>query len=92
MPCCIALIALTAPRVALFLVWLFANEWLDRAYATIWVPLLGFLFLPTTTLAYAWSINAYGGVQGLGLAAVIVGVLVDLGAFGGSRRKRKKGD
>ena len=92
MPCCIALLALAAPRIALVLVWLFAHDWLDRAFATLWVPLLGFFFLPTTTLAYAWSMNAYGGVSGLGLAAVILGALIDVGALGGSRRKRKKHD
>lgn len=87
MPCCITLIALAAPRIALFLVWA-ASDYLGRAYETVWVPLLGFFFLPTTTLAYAWAINTRGEVKGFPLAVVVLAALIDVGALGGSRRKR----
>ena len=87
MPCCVTLIALAAPRIALFLVWIL-SDYLGRAYETLWVPLLGFFFLPTTTLAYAWAINTRGEVKGFPLAVVILAALIDLGALGGSRRKR----
>lgn len=73
------------PRLVLFLMWLFST-YLERAYETrIW-PLLGFLFMPLTTLAYAWSVNSYGAVKGLGLFVVILAVLFDLGLIGGSGR------
>jgi hypothetical protein len=89
MPCCVTLIALAAPRIALFLVWIL-SDYLGRAYETVWVPLLGFLFLPTTTLAYAWAINTRGEVRGFALAVVVLAALVDLGALGTSRRKRER--
>ena len=91
MPCCIALIALLAPRLAIVLVYLF-SDYLGAAYQTWIVPFLGFLFLPLTTLAYAWAINTRGSVQGLALVVVIVAVLIDLGIVGGSapRRRRKE--
>ena len=89
MQCCIVLIALSAPRIALFLVWA-TSDYLARAFETVWAPLLGFFFLPTTTLAYAWAINTRGEVKGFPLAVVILAVLIDLGALGGSRRKRKE--
>jgi len=88
MPCCLALIALSAPRIALFLVWLF-SDYIGRAYDTLLVPLLGFFFLPTTTLAYAWAINTRGEVKGLALFVVVIAALVDVGALGGSRKKRE---
>ena len=89
MPCCLALIALVAPRLAIVLVFLF-SDYLGTAYETWIVPFLGFLFLPLTTLAYAWAIHSRGSVQGFALAVVVVAVLIDLGIVGGSARRRRK--
>jgi hypothetical protein len=90
MPCCLVVIALAAPRIALFLVWLM-TDYLSRAYETLWVPILGFFFLPTTTLAYAWAINTHGEVRGFPLAVVVLAALLDLGALGGgSQHKRRR--
>jgi hypothetical protein len=89
MPCCVVLIALSAPRIALVLVWLF-SDYIGRAYESWLVPLLGFFFLPTTTLAYAWAIHTRGEVSGLPLAVVILAALIDVGAIGGSRRRRRE--
>jgi hypothetical protein len=90
MCCLLALFALITPRVVILILWLF-TDYLGRAYETwIW-PLLGFLFLPFTTLAYAWAINANGSVTGLYLVVVIIAVLLDLGFLGGgSHRARKR--
>lgn len=88
MPCCVSLLALAAPRIALVLVWIL-SDYLGRAYETVWVPLLGFLFLPTTTLAYAWAVNTHGEVKGFPLAVVVLAALIDLGALGTSRKKRE---
>lgn len=85
MPCFVVLIAIFFPRLALVLVWLF-SDYLGRAYDTVLWPLLGFFFLPFTTLAYAFAINAHGNVTGLYLAVVVIAVLIDLGAYGGGRR------
>jgi hypothetical protein len=73
----------------ILILWLF-TDYLGRAYETwIW-PLLGFLFLPFTTLAYAWAINANGSVTGLYLVVVIIAVLLDLGFLGGGHRARTR--
>lgn len=53
-----------------------------RAYETTVWPLLGFFVLPCTTLAYAFAINHHGSAEGLYLALVIAGALVDLGGTG----------
>lgn len=91
MPCLVVLIAFFAPRLALFLVWLFSN-YLGQAYQSVVWPLLGFFFAPYTTLAYAWAINANGSVSGVYLVGVIVAALLDLGVIGGgaeAKRRRK---
>jgi hypothetical protein len=87
MPCLVALLAMFAPRLAIFLVWLL-SDYLGRAYHTVIWPVLGFLFMPYTTLAYAWAVNANGSVRGVYLAVVVLAVLVDLGVVEGGRRAR----
>lgn len=90
MCCLLALLALGFPRLALILVWLLNPQFLNAAYSTIALPILGFIFLPLTTLAYAWAITFNGGASSTGGVIVIVlAVLMDLGTYGGaSSRKR----
>lgn len=91
MPCLLGCLALAMPRLVLILVWL-TSDYLDRAYETrIW-PLIGFLILPTTTLAYAFAMN-FGehAWTPVGIAAVVVGFLLDLGFFKtGSKARRRQ--
>jgi hypothetical protein len=82
MPCFLGCLALFFPRLAIVLVWLFSN-YLGRAYETVLWPLLGFFFLPLTTLAYAWAVNWNGSVTGIYLVVVVLAVLIDLGLLGG---------
>lgn len=90
MPCLVALLALAFPRVAIILVVIF-SDYIGRAYHTTLWPLLGFIFMPLTTLAYALAINANGSVSGLYLVIVVLAVLCDLGMFGfGARAKRRR--
>jgi len=81
MPCFMGCLALFFPRLAIILVWLF-SDYLGRAYETVLWPLLGFFFLPLTTLAYAWAVNTNGTVTGIYLVVVVVAVLIDLGLLG----------
>lgn len=92
MPCCaILLILVLGPRVAMIVIALFSG-YLGRAFGgSFLLPLLGWLFLPWTTLAYAWAINSRGEVNGFHLIVVIVAVLVDLGGMSGAAKRRKKG-
>ena len=84
MGCLLVLAVLALPRTVMVILWLFSS-YLSQAYGTwIW-PLLGFFFLPTTTLAFAVAENRYDGLRGIGLVLVVLGALVDLGALGGGR-------
>jgi hypothetical protein len=85
MPCLLVLFALIFPRLVLFFVWLF-SDYLSQAYHSLLWPIVGFLFMPLTTLAYAWAINSNGSVNGLYFFMVLLAALIDLGAIGGSSR------
>jgi hypothetical protein len=89
MPCFLGCLALFFPRLAIVLVWLFSN-YLGRAYETVLWPVLGFFFLPLTTLAYAWAVNMNGTVTGIYLAVVVVAVLIDLGFLGGGAHSGRR--
>jgi hypothetical protein len=95
MPCLIILLLFGLPRVVLACLFLFGGpdpSYLGRAFAghSNFLPFLGFVFLPYTTLAYAWAMNTYGALAGVGLAAVVIAALLDLGLIGASRRRRKE--
>ena len=64
MPCLLVFLILLAPRVVLFLMWLLSNT-LDRAYHGMLIPLLGFIFLPITTIVYAWMVTRACRSQGV---------------------------
>jgi hypothetical protein len=89
MPCLLVLTSLIFPRLALVLVWLF-SDYLARAYQTVLWPVLGFIFMPLTTLAYAWAINSHGSVSGFPFVIVLIAALMDLGAIGGGEAHRRR--
>jgi len=85
--CVLILVALVGPRLGLAVLWLF-TDYLSRAFDPFLLPFLGFLFLPWTTLAFAFAQNSLGGAQGLGLLLVVLGVLADIGVLGGGASRR----
>ncbi len=88
MPCLVGILAFFFPRLAIVAVVIF-SDYLGAAYQTVFWPLLGFIFMPLTTLAYAWTINANGSVSGGYLVIVILTVLMDLGILGGGASNRR---
>ena len=56
MPCLFFILILAFPRAVLVLMFLFSN-YLGRAYHGLLIPVVGFFFLPLTTIVYAWLIN-----------------------------------
>ena len=88
MPCLLAIIAFFFPRLVIAVLALFTG-YMASAYHTLLWPLLGFLFMPYTTLVYAWAVNSHGSVDGGYFVAVLIAVLVDLGVIGGGARVRR---
>lgn len=86
--CLVGCTALFMPRVILVLAWLFTNYL--SAYQTFLWPLLGFFFMPLTTLAYAWAWHqGEGAVSGFGVAVCVVAAMIDLGCFGAGEHGRR---
>jgi hypothetical protein len=88
MPCLMLILLVAFPRIALVLLLFFSN-YLQRAYHGLLVPLIGFIFLPLTTLAYAWMANTGQPTTGLNLIVLIICVIVDLGGLGGGEYHRR---
>ena len=79
MPCLLVFGILLFPRVILFLMWLLSHM-LERAYHGMLIPVLGFIFLPITTIVYAWMVNSHMRLEGFNLLILVVAVLLDAGS------------
>jgi hypothetical protein len=86
--CLLVLLAFFTPRIVLFLLFVFSS-YLTSAFDTWLWPTLGFFFLPATTIGYAIAQNEFGGLNGLGIVALVIGIAVDIGLLGGGARQRK---
>jgi hypothetical protein len=92
MCCLLSALMLIGPRLAFILYW-FLPATAFKAHAAFeswWLPLLGWIFLPWTALV--WAI--FYPVSGFEWALLVVAILADLGAYGGSgyssRRKWRR--
>jgi hypothetical protein len=85
--CFIVLLGALVPRITLVLLYLF-TEW-TKVLHPAWLALLGFLFLPYTTLAYV-AIARYSGSVSVDnmahLVIMLVALLIDVGAWGGGHK------
>jgi hypothetical protein len=89
--CLVVLFALVTPRLIMCVLWVF-TDYLSQAFGSFFWPLLGFFFLPTTTMAYAVAQNTFDGATGWGLVVLILGVMVDFGLLGGGGRAMGRRD
>jgi hypothetical protein len=90
MPCFLVLIILLFPRVTLVVMWLFST-YLQRAFhGGLLLPLLGFIFLPLTTIVYAWELNSGMPTAGINLLWLLIAVIIDLGGLGGGARRQSR--
>jgi hypothetical protein len=80
MGCLIVFLALFSARLALVVMWLFTNR-LSDAFDSTLGPLLGFFFLPWTTLMYALAWGSHHTVNGFEWFLVAFAFLVDIGSW-----------
>jgi hypothetical protein len=89
MGCLLALFAWISPRFVLGVLYLFTNR-LTVTFSSGWEGLIGFLFIPYTTLLYALVYRPGSGVSGFGWFIVALGVLMDLSSLDLGRRNQRR--
>lgn len=89
MPCILVVIALLFPRLLIVVLWLL-TDWFTGVFDSVLVPILGFIFLPISTLWYSVVVNQYGGQwTTLNIILMVLAVILDLGSWGGGYKKRR---
>ena len=90
MSCLLLLVVLLFPRVVLVSMW-FLSNYLQRAFhGGLALPVLGFIFLPLTTIVYAWELNTGMPTAGINLLWLLIAVIVDLGGLGGGAHRQSR--
>jgi hypothetical protein len=90
MPCLLLLVLLFFPRIALICMWFFTT-YLQRAFhGNLLFPILGFIFLPLTTVVYAWEIGNGMPIAGINLVWLVIAVVIDLGGLGGGAHRQSR--
>jgi hypothetical protein len=83
--CLLVLLMVLGPRLFLIAVWLLTNWY--SAFDSRLVAMLGWLFLPYTSMAWMFiHFHNAGQIQGGYLVLLILAVLVDIGVLPGSHR------
>lgn len=88
MCCGLAILGILGPRALILFWWLMdPTRWSLTFGGGLLLPLLGFLVLPWTTIMYVlfWAV---GGLTPLGWLFVGLGLLIDLGTYGGGAMNR----
>jgi hypothetical protein len=88
MPCLLLILVVAFPRIVLAVIF-FTSNYLQRAYHGLIVPVLRFVFLPLTTLVYAWMVNTNQPLANVNLVILIVAVILDIGGLGGGEYHRR---
>jgi hypothetical protein len=99
MSCITTIILVFVSRIAILFWWLTDRPLFATAFQNwtlpgsitipVWIwPLLGFIFVPWTTLAYLFLFP--GGIVGYEWIVLGVGLLVDLAGHGGTYRHRSR--
>lgn len=90
MGCFVVLLAVIAPRVTLVVLALF-TDLVSRAFDGWIVPVIGFLLLPYTTVAWTLVyLPARDGPSTGGWIVVAIGLLLDISSWARSGRFRRK--
>ncbi len=88
MPCLLVILLLAFPSVVMVLMFL-TSTYLQRAYHGLLLPVLGFFFLPLTTIVYAWMVNSHMPLVGINVLFLLIALVIDLGGMGGGEWHRR---
>ena len=88
MCCFLTALLVAGPRLAILVWWIFSPLYISSIFQTwIW-PILGWIFLPWTTLMYM-SI-APGGIVGFDWIPLGLGVFADMASYFGGYAERRR--
>ncbi len=82
MCCAIAVLGILGPRALMLFWWLTDPARWNVVFGGPLAPILGFLFLPWTTIMYV-LVYSVGGLSLGGWLLVGLGLVVDIGTYGG---------
>jgi hypothetical protein len=87
--CCFFLIFMVlGPRAAIIFWWILEPGRWDRAFDTFIIPVLGFVFLPFTTLMWV-AVAPFGNVEGWDWFWLALAVAGDIALWSGSYARRR---
>ena len=88
MCCFFATLVALGPRAAILVWWLVDTARWDLAFSNFFWAVLGFIFLPWTTLAWVavWSPS---GLTGFDWVILALGVFIDIASYGASEYGRR---
>ena len=87
--CLFVLAAAISPRLGTIILWLFTDR-MEIAFNSFWWALVGFIFLPWTTLVFALCYAPRQGVEGFGWVLVAFAFVVDISTHIGSAQARRQ--
>jgi hypothetical protein len=88
LPCLLALLIVLFPRIAIVLLYLFTN-FFQGVFTSVILPVIGFILLPLTLLAYTWMVKIHQPTDTMFLVIMFIAVILDLGLIGGGARRRR---
>ncbi len=90
MPCFLLLLALITPRLVIVLLWLLTH-WFQGLFPSVAVPLLGFIFLPSTLLWYTAVQHWFAGQWSFWpVVGLVIALLIDLSPAKGKWRRPRE--
>ena len=81
MPCLLVILIAAFPRLAIILLYLLTS-FFSHAYNSLLLPVLGFLFLPLTLIAYTYVTNQHMPMDAGTFVILFLAVIFDLGLVG----------
>jgi hypothetical protein len=85
MPCLLVILSLLTPRLLIVLLWMLTN-WFRGLFPNAVVPILGFIFLPTTLLWYTAIQHWFGGVWTFWpVVGMVIALAIDVSPASGRR-------
>lgn len=90
MPCLFVVLAMSAPRLVMALLYLFSH-WFDGLFTSALWPVLGFFFMPTTLLWYTAVQHWFGGQWTFWpIVGLVVAIMIDGSPVSGRRRRQSE--